>query len=247
MVAMFLAFFLSRARAPFRTPLLCAAGAAVGAMSVLTGSRGIYFLAAAIVGVTLIGTTVARPDARTLMRNAGVLVFVAVAGALFSIAFPDMFAAMVVRFEVAEASEGSIWDRAFGMVGEFADPLFTAPLLGHGIGVGAPGVVGYLGLPPLLYGEGDLQRNINELGVILGSAFVALRFSTAAWLAGASVRAARRGTLLGLPLAGYAILAIAIGQITNSPLNAFLPWLLVGLLMAAMRTPYLANRKVVAN
>jgi hypothetical protein len=242
MVAMFLAFFLSGARVPFRTPLLWAAGTAVGTMSVLTGSRGIYFLAAAIVAVTLVGSTIAHPDARTLMRNAGVLVFVAVAGALFSVAFPDMFAAMAIRFEVAEASEGSIWDRALGMVWEFADPLFTAPLLGHGIGVGAPGVVGYLGLPPLLYGEGDLQRNINELGVILGSAFIVLRFSTAVWLLGASVRLARSATPVGLPLAGYAMLAIAIGQITNSPLNAFLPWLLVGLLMAAMRTPYPANR-----
>jgi hypothetical protein len=214
---------------------------------VLTGSRGIYFLAAAIVGVTLVGSTIARPDARTLMRNAVVLVFVAVAGALFSIAYPDMFAAMVVRFEVAEASEGSIWDRALGMAWEFADPLFTAPLLGHGIGVGAPGVVGYLGLPPLVYGEGDLQRNINELGVILGSAFIVLRFSTAAWLVGASVRLARSATPVGLPLAGYAMLAIAIGQITNSPLNAFLPWLLVGLLMAAMRTPHLANRAIVVH
>ena len=236
MVAMFVAFFLSGARFRLRMPILCAAGAAVGAMAVLTGSRGIYFLAAAILGLTLLGSTLARPDARTLMRNAGVLVFVGVAAALLTIAFPDMLLAMLQRFEDAEAAEGSIWQRALSEALPFVETLYTAPLLGHGIGVGAPGVTGYLGLPHLLHGEGDLQRNINELGVILGSAFILLRFSTAAWLAGASVRAARRGTPLALPLAGYAMVSIAMGSITNSPLNAFLPWLLLGLLIAAARS-----------
>jgi hypothetical protein len=238
MIAMFVAFFLSGARVPFRTPLLWAAGAAVGAMAVLTGSRAIYFLAAAIVGLTLLGSTIARPDARTLIRNGGVLVFVGIAAALFTVAFPDMFLAMQNRFAEAEAAEGSIWQRALSTVLEFVDPLFTAPLLGHGIGVGAPGITAYLGLPPLLYGEGDLPRNVNELGVLLGLPFIALRFGTAAWLVGASVRLAQRGTLMGLPLAGYAALPIAIGSITNSPLNAFLPWLLLGLMLSATRTSH---------
>jgi hypothetical protein len=235
MVAMFVAFFLSGVRFRLRTLLLCAAGAAVGTMAVLTGSRGIYFLAAAILGLTLVGSTVSRPDARTLIRNAGILVFVGVAAVLFTVAFPDMFLAMQQRFEEAEAVEGSIWQRALDTALPFIDPLFTAPLLGHGIGVGAPGVSAYLGLASLLYGEGDLQRNINELGVILGLPFVVLRFSTAAWLLNTSLWLARRGALTGLPLAGYAMLPIAMGSITNSPINGFLPWLLVGLLISATR------------
>jgi hypothetical protein len=141
------------------------------------------------------------------------------------------------RFAEAEAVEGSIWQRALNTVLVFVDPLFTAPLLGHGIGVGAPGITGYLGLPPLLYGEEDLQRNVNELGVLLGLPFIALRFGTAVWLVGASIELARRQTLMALPLAGYAALPIAIGSITNSPLNAFLPWLLVGLMLSAKRAP----------
>jgi hypothetical protein len=238
MVAMFVAFCLSGTRFRLRTLVLWASGAAVGAMAVLTGSRAIYFVVGAVLGLTLLGSLLGRPDARTLMRNAGILAFVGVAAGLFTIAFPDMFEAMVQRFEEAEAVEGSIWLRLLSEAFPFVDALYTAPLLGHGIGVGAPGVSGYLGLPQLLRGEGDLQRNVNELGVLLGAAFILLRFGTAIWLAGASLRLARRGTLIGLPLAGYATLSIAIGQITSSPLNAFLPWLLLGLLIAAIKSSY---------
>lgn len=232
-VAIFIAFYLSGERMRFRTPILCASGVAVGAMAILTGSRTIYFLVAAIIGLTLGGSTIARPDSRTLARNFGILLFVGIAASMFLTAFPDMFAAMELRFERAAHSEGSIWDRAFGGIFSFADPLLTAPLIGHGIGIGAPGVANYLRLPPLLLGESDLQRNINELGVILGMVFILMRFSTAVWLAWTAVKLARRKVPMALPLAGYAIVPIAVGQLTHSPLNAFLPWLIVGICMQA--------------
>jgi hypothetical protein len=238
MIALFVAFLLSATRFRSRMPLLWVAGPAVGAMAVLTGSRAIYFLAAAILGLTLLGSTLARPDTRTLGRNAAVLAFVGVAAALLTAVFPDMFLAMQQRFEHAEASEGSIWNRALNDALPFVDPLFTAPLLGHGIGVGAPGVTAYLGLPHLLYGEADLERNVNELGVLLGLVFILLRFGTAVWLVRASLRLARFGMPQALPLAGYAVLPIAMGLLTNSPLNAFLPWLLVGLLLSILRIPH---------
>lgn len=235
-LAMFVALYLARARIRFRVMVLMGGTVAVGAMCVLTGSRSIYFLAAAILGLTIIGSTIARPNFGTLMRNVGLLALVALAAYLFVNQFPDMLAAMERRFEVAERSEGSIWDRALGGVFGFVEPMSTAPFLGHGIGVGAPGVAQFLGLSTLLQGEGDLERNVNELGLVFGPLLVLMRFGTAAWLALASVRLARRGNLSALPLAGYTAVEISIGQITNSPLSAFMPWVVAGLTMALINS-----------
>lgn len=234
-VAIFIAFFLSGTRVPLRAAILCVCGLAVAAMAVLTGSRTIYFLVASIVGLTLVGSTIARPDGRTLLRNLGVLLFVAMAAALLVNVFSDMYAAMGTRFESAAEAEGSIWDRALGVAFAFVDPMYTAPVLGSGIGLGAPGVSGYLGLPNLFLGENDFERNMNELGVIAGTMLIILRLLTAAWLVSTAVSLARRGLPIALPLAGYAMVPIAIGQITNSPLSAFMPWLVVGLVASLAR------------
>jgi hypothetical protein len=216
-------------------PVLLAGAVAVGMLAVLTGSRGIYFLAAAILGMTILGSTIARPTPRTFARNIVVLAFAALAAVLLAKLFPDMLAAMERRFEVAARSEGSIWSRLFGGIFSFVPALSEAPIFGHGIGMGAPGVARYLGLPDLIYGESDLERNVNELGVLFGGVFILLRFATAGWLAWAAIGAARRGSPAALPLAGYAVVSIAVGQITHSPLNAFLPWLVVGMIYSMQK------------
>ncbi|MBL8907749.1 MAG: hypothetical protein JNM20_13835 [Rhizobiales bacterium] len=244
-LAIFLALYLSSARVWMRAYLLALAGLAISAMVVLTGSRMIYFLLASTLGLTLGGAVIARPDARTIARSLGVLVFVLLAAMMLLSVFPDMYSAMEYRFETAQASEGSIWDRVIRIF-SFVDALFQAPPLGQGIGIGAAGVTNYLGLPAMLYGEYDLERNANELGILLGTSFIVLRFTTAAWLAVTAVRLARAGVLAALPLAGYAIVPIAVGQLTNSPLLSFMPFLAVGLVIALQRNhadPYARMRR----
>ena len=145
-----------------------------------------------------------------------------------------------MRFEVAEASEGSIWTRALGGLIEWSGALYSAPLLGAGIGAGAPGVARFLGLPDLIYGEGDLLRNVNELGLFLGFPMLLLRFGTAIWIARIAFLAARRRRIWALPLAGFAFPFILMGPITHSPLNAFLVWLAAGFVMAIY---YTTNRR----
>ena len=54
MIAVFVAFYVGDVPMRRRGLFLLASGAAVGAMSVLTGSRSIYFLAAMILGLTLL-------------------------------------------------------------------------------------------------------------------------------------------------------------------------------------------------
>jgi len=236
-IAAFVAFYVGNVPIRRRWLFLLVSGAAVGTMSVLTGSRSIYFLAAMILGLTLIGMFSARMTRTNLKRALGIVSFAGLAAALFVFVFPDMLDAMANRFDRAARSEGSIWNRAFGGLIRWIDPLFTAPIFGMGIGAGAPGVARMLGLPPLIYGESDLQRNVNELGLIMGSAMLALRFGLAAWIVWIAFRLARRGEVLALPLAGFAFFPFLMGQITHSPLNAFSVWLAAGVIFSLKDRP----------
>lgn len=235
-ISAFLGFYLSGAPMKLRLFFLVATGAAVGTMAVLTGSRLIYFHASTILIVTVLGLAVVRPTRKNLGHVGGMIGFVLLAGLLLIYAFPDMRSAMEGRIDRAAAFEGSIWSRALGELFSFIDPMFTAPTFGAGIGAGAPGVAALLGLPALIYGESDLQRNVNELGLLLGIAMLALRFGTAALLLAMAKRAAKAGIVLALPFAGFAALSIFMEQITHSTLNGYLVWLAIGLLIAASRT-----------
>ena len=232
MIAVFTAFYVCDVPMRRRGLFLLASGAAVGAMSVLTGSRSIYFLAAMILGLTLFGMVAVRPSGRTLRRALGVIGFALLAAVLFVVVFPDMLEAMANRFERAARSEGSIWNRAFGGLIAWIEPLFTAPVFGMGIGAGAPGVARMLNLPALIYGESDLQRNVNELGILLGIAMLVLRFGTAVWILWSALKAALRGTRAALPLAGFAFFPFLMGQITHSPLSSFIVWLALGFILS---------------
>ena len=236
MLAFFLAYYLSDDRMRWRMPLLLVGAVGVATMSVLTGSRAIYFFAGAVVGVTLLGSTLADPSRRTISRNLGIGVFLAVAAALLIYAFNDMFVAMETRIAQRARSDASMSERILRILIGFVQPLTTAPPLGYGIGTGTPAIAGFVGLPSLEYGEGELQRVVNELGVLLGLAFVLLRFATVATLGLRAIVTARRGELAILPLAGYTAIPIAMGQITHSPISGFMPWLAVGLVLALVST-----------
>lgn len=233
-VAIFFAFYLSGLRVKYHKLFLAVTACAVGAMSVLTGSRGIYFIVGVTIFFTVGGLLAMRPGSHTFRRTIGIVGFVAFAGTLFVTVFPDMFTAMELRFERAARSE-SMSDRVLGVFTRWTDPLFTAPILGHGIGLGAPGVANYLGVSNLLFGEGDLQRNVNELGVLFGLVLIVMRWVTAIWLYLASLRLAGRGIVLALPLAGFAAVPLTVGQITHSPYLAFLPWVTLGMVACLMR------------
>lgn len=246
MIAMFLASLMLRDRGFMRQPIVIASALAVGSMAVLTGSRAIYFLAAAIIVVTLVGSNLMAPSLRSLKQSAAAATFVVLAATLFVSAFSDMYEAMQVRFERAADAEGSIWSRALDPLLRPLEALGSAPFFGYGIGVGTPGIARYLGLPNLIYGEGDLHRNVNELGPLPGLFFVVLRFATAIWIVLVAMAVARRGERMALPLAGYVMIPLVVGQITHSPLNAFQPWLITGMVLAlwadCRRSEILRNR-----
>jgi hypothetical protein len=231
LVANFVAFSFMRREKSLDSFLLMVGTVGVGSVAVLTGSRSIYFIVVITLLVAIGGSFIARPTGKTL-RQIGLIVFSLVVSAyLMTTVYSDMFAAMQVRVEDASRSEGSLWDRlaySFNVV----EALWTAPVLGYGIGTGTPSLTRFLGVTALRYGEGELQRVVNELGILFGGAFLLFRWYGAGLLLVMAFRAAQRGYPALLPFAGYAAYEIALGQITASPLNAFLPWLVVGLCLS---------------
>jgi len=232
MIAMFAAMYLVGRNARLGWPQLLITAGAVGTMSVLTGSRGFYFEAGIILGFAILALIIVRPNALTLLRILGLLAFTGLVAALSVYVFSDMSAAMERRFIDAARVEGNLWNRIYYSAFTFIDAFAVAPFFGHGIGAGASGVANYLGLPPLIYGEADTQRNINELGLLLGSLFLILRWSTAIWLAITALNLARSGYLIVLPLTGFVMIPLFFGSITNSPLNSFLVWIFIGLILS---------------
>jgi hypothetical protein len=231
-IAIFLAFYLSASEKQVSTLFLVVTGVAVGTMSVLTGSRAIYFLAAGTLCVTVLGMLVARPTAQSFKWIFGIAFFFLLAALLFVWLFPDMLTAMEDRFERAARSEGGLWNRIYYSAFSFLDAFLDADFFGYAIGAGAPGVAKFLELPPLFLGEADTQRNVRELGIVFGGMFLLLRWVTAAWMLLAALRLARSGLRLALPLAGFASFPISIAHLTNSPLSGFLPWLTLGMITA---------------
>ncbi len=232
MIAMFVALYLAGRRHWPVTPVFVAMGLAVAGMGVLTGSRVIYFQVVIILLVTILGLFLMKPSLRNLRRIFGVFLFVVLAGAMFVRIFPDMLDAMEARIQVANASEGSIWNRIYYSTFSFIDAYYTTTIIGHGIGAGAPGVAKFIGLSQFIFGEADTQRNVNELGLVLGVVFLFMRWGTALFLFFLALRMARSGFIVSLPLFGFFVMPLAIAQLTNSPIIAFLPWLEIGFFLA---------------
>jgi hypothetical protein len=232
MISVLLAFYVGQVPIRQRRLFLVTACMAVGVMSVLTGSRQIVFLAAIILSLTFFGLLATRLTGSNLRRVFGILGFVGLSAALVTFVFPDMFDAMVIRFEQASTSEGSIWNRVLDELTPWVDSLFTSSLLGGGIGAGSSAMSGLLSLPYMVYGESDLQRNVHELGVFLGVGMLLLRFGTSIWVVWLGVRLARNRLILAMPFAAFSSVNILIGAITNSPLSAYLVWLSLGIILS---------------
>jgi len=234
MIAIFTAVFLAEPQEQPPMPWFVAIALAVATMSVLTGSRSIYFSAAFILGITILSLLTRGLTTKALVKIAGIIAFVGLAGVILIEFFPEMLNAVSGRFAQAARTEGSIWIRAFSGLTDPLDALSTAPLLGYGIGAGSPGVARFIGLPSLIYGESDLQRNVNELGLFFGMAMLFLRLGTATWLMVKTISSSTKSKSI-LPLAAFGIIQISIGQITHSQLNAFNAWMVTGICIYFIR------------
>jgi hypothetical protein len=93
------------------------------------------------------------------------------------------------------------------------DRLFTAPLLGVGLGVGTnAGSVLLVGQREFSLGEGEWERVIMESGPLLGGGYLALRIAMLAAILYAALRAYRADRTLPLLLIGVTGIDLASGQ-----------------------------------
>lgn len=216
--------------------LLVAAAPAVASLAVLTGSRGIYVVLAAMVALTAAGIAASGRLRASLPRIAAIAATAGLALLLFVGPYGDMFAAMQHRAKTAARIEGPPLGRIAATMTSFVAPLGDAALVGFGIGRGTPAVGTIVGTVSYEFGgESEPGRVVYELGPVLGLAFLALRLHLGCHLLGAAIRLARRGLLAALPLAAFAGLAIVTSQLTFSALNAFLPYLAAGCVLALGR------------
>lgn len=118
-IAIFIATYLAGNKHTNKV-VFSAMAVAVGAMAILTGSRAIFFFAAVVLGLTILGLILTRLSISTLIRILFLFSFVALASWLLINVFPDMFEAINVRFEVASSSEGSIWNRVYFTIFSFS-------------------------------------------------------------------------------------------------------------------------------
>lgn len=231
MTAMLVAVYLAGSREHPNKIIFLIMTLAVGTIDVLTGSRIIYFFAALILGLTILGLMYNRFNTNTFIRVIFILGFVVLSGFILTRFFPDMFLALQLRIDLASQIEGSIWNRALSSF-SILNAMESAPVFGYGIGAGASGVASFLGLQSLIFGESDLERNINELGLIFGSILVILRWFTSFWVLKRALTLSRKRLFIPLPLAGFVILSFTVGQITFSSLLSFFPWLFFGIILA---------------
>ena len=98
----------------------------------------------------------------------------------------------------------------------FLKPLLSvwdAPFLGHGIGTGTNVGAKYLtGNLTFLMGEGEWQRNILEMGPLIGLAFIGYRCAIAWYLLMVALTSSRRGNAYPILLLSSCVLLIINGQ-----------------------------------
>lgn len=215
--------------------LLCLGGVAVLTMMVVSGERGVWFLAVAVGFGALAGSFLTRPGGTGRLRAAMVP---AAAGFVVLVLFTALFArayeAYQERNRVARTfSEATVERIVKGFVPYW---MFEAPIEGEGIGVATTGAAAIMtGERALTLAETDWDRNFVELGIIGGWILVFLRIWFSIWLAWIGFRAARRGDPTALVLASFAAPAILAQQITMHTVYAHFAWFAAGLTMAAAR------------
>ncbi len=205
----------------------------------VSGARMAWFLAAIVLVFALAAsllTSLRRPTTAVRLYAALAVLVVGIGGAYY--AFPEAAEAFRQRNENARTFSEATIERIKGMI--MPDPDFLDEPLGHGIGASTT-AGGYLqrGERKFTLAENDWDRNIAELGPVIGGWFIAFRVLVAAWLVWCGFRAALWGYPGALVLAGYAGTSIAVAQITQHTVHAHLAWLAGGLVLALAGRPAL--------
>lgn len=125
---------------------------------------------------------------------------------------------------------------------DIQQPLFSAPLLGRGIGLGTQsGAQLVSGKNTFLLEEWDWPRHVSELGPIFGVAYIGLRLAITIWLLRVALRCRTTGDLLPFCLWSVLLPILPAGNLAV-PTHIGFVVVLGGLLLAAARYPALPYR-----
>lgn len=183
---------------------------------------------------------VARRPENLLRVILGLIVIMAVGGALFSLDFfqtsVDVF---MVRFKTASAIEGgvsgTVSDRYFGKMFSALATASDQPFFGYGLGMGTnAGSALLTGSRKFLIAEEEWGRTIGELGAFLGITAILIRLAISAKMAVFSYRELRFGNYLPWMLLGLALTSVTKGQWAQ-PTSLGFSVMIGGMLIAALK------------
>jgi hypothetical protein len=230
-------------RKAFRLPLflLVSGSLATATMGALSGAR-FFFGGAILVLLTFIAAAFTTPKVsgvatRLAMAAGGTGFFIVV----FIFVFPSSFSALSQRQNDAVFQEGSTISRAFGMFSLGSNSTSDTPLLGYGMGAGSNAGSYVANKGELVYwqlGEYEWPRMIQELGPIVGLAFIAFRVWAFIWLGWLALSSNRKwGDASALIMFGFAGYLVLDGTITGQNQILSFCWFSVGITLALSRRP----------
>lgn len=228
--AFLLSHFFSDRKYP-RVYIFCAAPALILALAV-SGSRSAV-LGVALVVLAGVFACIQSPERLGAALRPAILAMIFFA---FLTGFADVREGMAVnqgRFEGGGGMKDGIFMRWFGDLVSAWYSLSSAPLLGHGLGMGTNAAAGITsGARGFLLAEGDLARVILESGPVLGLAFILLRTAIMLTLIRRSLMALKDGEVLPILLTGSCFLDLFMGQ-WGQPTTLGFSCLTAGLAFAA--------------
>jgi hypothetical protein len=226
----FYGFFFSRR--PFnRNLLMFASGAVLLAIPIsvsrtLALSVGIVIVCGFIAALIRSATEQSGAILPKILYGVVVFFFLTVALAQTSLA-KDAIETFVARWTSAAGDEGATVTLSERVLSTVTSPLGLAadvPLIGGGIGAGsvAASFLRSGDNTVFIFGEGSLEREFTELGLIFGSFFLLFRLTCAVLYAVISLKDLRRGTVLSWLLILPACSSIFLAQLDQATAQGFL-------------------------
>jgi hypothetical protein len=166
----------------------------------------------------------------------GLLILIAISRLSF---FQDAVATFATRWTQAQGSAGDnseLEARSVSLFTEALVPVDNTSLTGTGIGSGSSVAAALNGrsLNSFVYGESASQREVYELGSLLGPLFVIMRILCTVFLVVYSFKSLSRGALLSWLLIIPAAMTLALGGLDVATSQGF-TMVLLGLCLASLR------------
>lgn len=219
-------------------------GSAVALLSVqpvsvsrsLVVSTALVLLSAGV-GSLLRGGITFRPESLPRIGLMGLLVLVVVAGSLRIPIVKDALVTFTVRWTLAQSEntgDSGLTERVAGTFLSAYSAFSNAPPLGYGMGAGSQVAAAFDNSGTFKFGEGALEREISELGSIVGFCVVMIRLLAGAALLVIGIRAILQGKLLSWLLMPLALTLVVTAGVDQTTIQGFLV-VITGLCFSALR------------